>query len=365
MKQSLFSIFFVIFAFSLSLNAQELCRDVFRKLNKKEMKIQLAQSAGLRYLETPELGYARQKTERGVLYIDPYRHQVTDDATIARIEALGIPGAYENVWISMDPRTHLQAKGTDARGRTQYRYHEVWNHQVRDVSKYSRVLLFGEELPRLRAFVATDLARPEMTLEKRLAAVVRLLEVAGVRVGSEDYAAENGSYGLTTLKVEHVKAFENEVMFDFIGKSGVHHKLSVEDAAVSLLIKRLVKEKSSDDTLFEVSSQQVNQYIKDRIGDFTAKDFRTWVATTTAARILHERGPPRDEVEKKSNEKAAAFAASERLHNTPEVCRDAYIHPTVFEASADGRLDQAFQDSQLQKNERTLEENAVLKLFAK
>lgn len=255
---------------------------------------------------------------------------VTDKATLERIARLVIPPAWTEVWISPDPHGHLQATGRDAKGRKQYRYHDDWR-RFRDEHKYGRLLEFGRALPRLRRRVEEDLALPGLPREKVLAAVVRLLELTLIRVGNDEYAKANKSFGLTTLRKRHVTLKSAGAVFEFRGKSGVSHKTGFQDRRLARLLsrcqdlpgQRLFQYVDSEGRRHPVESADVNAYIRQTIGEhFSAKDFRTWAGTLLAARAR---------TLEPSNLKACVKAVAGMLGNTPAVCRACYIHPLVLE----------------------------------
>ena len=260
-----------------------------------EMKA-AARAAHLRYVSDTRPGIRRVRTAKGFRYVAPDGSRITDEGTISRIQKLAIPPAYEDVWICPDPNGHLQAVGRDARGRKQYRYHARWR-QVRDESKYAKMLVFGRVLPRIRTRVEHDLALRGMQRERVLAAAVRLLETTMMRVGNEEYAKANKSYGLTTLRNRHVKVEGGKIHFDFRGKHGLEHHIDLTDRRLARIIKRLqdlpgqdlFEYVDDDGTVRSVTSEDVNEYLREITGeDITAKDFRTWAATNLAAVALKE-----------------------------------------------------------------------------
>lgn len=270
---------------------------------------------------------------------------ISDAGELARIRRLAIPPAYRDVWICPDPAGHLQATGRDARGRKQYRYHPEWRAH-RDAAKFDHVLDFGRSLPRIRRRVSQDLRRSGLPRERVLATVVRLLESTLVRVGNEEYARTNGSYGLTTLRGRHVRVRGDEMIFEFRGKSGIFHRIRLSDPALARIVRRCADIPGQE--LFQwideeghqhrVDSADVNEYLKEISGGpFTAKDFRTWFATLEALQALRRR-PPGTKAEAKKELLDTVTAVARRLGNTPAICRKCYIHPEVLTAYADGRL---------------------------
>lgn len=269
-----------------------------------------------------------------------------DPETLRRIRSLAVPPAWTEVWISPLPNGHLQASGRDARGRKQYRYHPAWR-AMRDETKYARMLSFSEALPRIRARVEQDLAKPGLPREKVLAAVVRLLERTRIRVGNEEYARENGSFGLTTLRSEHVDVDGATLRFEFRGKSGKLHTVALADRRLARIVQRcqevpgheLFHYVGDDGESHVVDSADVNDYVRDASGeDFTAKDFRTWAGTVLTATQLREVArkaadvPARQLARSRKQHVVRAIAhVAEQLGNTPAVCRKSYVHPVVLE----------------------------------
>jgi DNA topoisomerase-1 len=312
----------------------------------------LAEAAGLIYVNDHDPGIRRSRSGAGFAYHRPSGALVRDAPTLERIRALAIPPAYTDVWICPDPNGHIQATGRDARRRKQYRYHPQWrSHQ--DENKYGRMAAFGRALPRLRACVEADLGRHGMPREKVLATVVRLLELTLIRVGNDEYARQNKSFGLTTLRKRHVDVAGAGVAFEFRGKSGKMHRTGVRDRRLAGIIHRC--EELPGQKLFQyvddqgqthaVESGHVNAYIRDAMGEhFSAKDFRTWAATLLAAQTLARSDRPTSDSHAKHVVAVCVTAVSQRLGNTPAVCRSSYIHPAVFGAYAKDQLSRAFRD---------------------
>jgi DNA topoisomerase-1 len=305
-----------------------------------------AREAGLVYTSDEEPGIRRARKGRGFEYVGPDGKKINDAATLDRIRSLVIPPAWKHVWITTRPRGHLQATGRDARGRKQHRYHERWR-LMRDADKFDRVVDFGRVLPRIRARVARDLRRQELPKEKIVATVVRLLETTYARVGNEEYARRNGSYGLTTLRDRHVKVDGSAVRFVFKGKGGAEVTLDVSDRRVARVIQRC--EELPGQILFQyvdaggerrpVTSDDVNGYLREASGgDFTAKDFRTWWATVLAACALRENARFESDAEAKRNVVAAIDQVARKLGHTRAVCRRSYVHPAVIDAYMGGTL---------------------------
>ncbi len=303
--------------------------------------------AGLRYVSDLTPGITRAGPPRRPRYLDPAGCPVRDVATLARIRRLAIPPAWTRVWICPRADGHIQATGRDARGRKQYRYHPDWT-AVRDSAKYGRMAAFAQALPRIRRRVEQDLRRPRLDREKVLAALVRLLETTLVRVGNEEYAKQNRSFGLTTLRNRHVRIGRRTLHFEFRGKSGQDHELDLHDPRLAALVRRLQELPGQE--LFQyldeagrpqkIDSADVNAYLRAIAGEeFSAKDFRTWAGTVLAAEALGELGAFATKRQAKANLRAAVVRVAQRLGNTPAVCRKCYIHPAVFERYlAGGRL---------------------------
>jgi DNA topoisomerase-1 len=303
-----------------------------------------ARAAGLRYTPDGAPGITRRRAGRGWSYREPDGAAIRAAAELTRIRALAIPPAWSDVWINPDPRGHIQATGRDARGRKQYRYHPRWR-AARDETKFGRLTAFAAALPALRQRVETDLALPGLRREKTLATVVRLLEESLIRVGNAEYARDNGSYGLTTLRDEHAAVDGATVRFSFRGKSGKIHEVDVRDRRLARLVRRM--QDLPGQTLFQyldadgqpqtIDSGDVNDYLREMVGEsFTARDFRTWAGTVLAATTLRGLGPAETQTAAAANIVAAVDAVAARLGNTRAVCRAAYIHPAVlagYEAS--------------------------------
>ncbi|HEX2032221.1 MAG TPA: DNA topoisomerase IB [Actinomycetota bacterium] len=305
-----------------------------------------ARAAGLRYTSDRRPGIERRRNGSGFVYVGPDRNRITDPETLVRIKSLAIPPAWTDVWISPIANGHLQATGRDARGRKQYRYHERWR-EVRDETKYHRTTVFARALPAIRRRVDRDLASPGLPREKVVAAVVRLLDVSNIRVGNPEYARDNGSYGLTTLRGRHVKVSGERMRFSFRGKGGKRTEVAVEDRRVARIVQRcrdlpgqeLFQYVGDDGQPVDVGSSDVNDYLLAVAGqDFTSKDFRTWSGTVLAAEALARMGEFRTQRQARSKIVRAVEEVSEELGNTPAVCRKCYVHPDVIEAYLDGTL---------------------------
>lgn len=308
--------------------------------------METAASAGLRYVSDARPGIRRERVGNGFRYLKPDGSEVTDARTLERIRALGIPPAWKDVWICPSPQGHLQATGRDAKGRKQYRYHQRWR-AVRDETKYHRMLAFGEALPQIRERVAADLRLPGLPRAKVLAAMVALLDETAIRVGNEEYARENHSFGLTTLRNQHVDVQGTEIRLHFRGKSGKEHAITLRDRRLARSIQRcrdlpgqeLFEYADADGTPHSVTSDDINDYLRAISGqDFTAKDFRTWAASVIVANALCADGECASITEAKHRISAAIKTAAEKLGNTPAICRKSYVHPQVLAAFQDGSL---------------------------
>jgi DNA topoisomerase-1 len=305
-----------------------------------------AESAGLLYVSDEEPGIRRKKTGKGFAFVKPGGEKVADEATLKRIRSLVIPPAWTDVWICTKANGHLQATGRDAKGRKQYRYHPGFR-EVRESSKYEHMMEFAQGLPAIRKTVAAHMGLRGLPREKVLATVVHLLETTLIRVGNSDYAKQNKSYGLTTLRDPHVQVDGAELRFQFKGKSGKTWRLQVKDRRVAKIVKACQDLPGQD--LFQyldengerqtVTSADVNAYLKEITGrDVTAKDFRTWAGTVLAAMALAEFESFDSEAKAKKNVRAAIERVSSQLGNTPTICRKCYVHPEVFTSYMEGAL---------------------------
>jgi DNA topoisomerase-1 len=303
-----------------------------------------AQEAGLVYTSDDEPGIRRVRRGKGFDYVGPDGKRITDSATLDRIRNLSVPPAWEHVWISTRPRGHLQATGRDSRGRKQHRYHDRWR-ETRDANKFDRVTGFARVLPRIRRRVARDLRRDGLPREKVVATIVRLLETTFARIGNEEYARQNNSFGLTTLRNRHVDVNGSTVRFLFKGKGGVDVAVGLTDRRVARVIKRcedlpgqrLFQYLDQDGERRTVTSDDVNQYLRDVAGDeYTAKDFRTWAGTVLAACALREAARFESTTEARRNVIAAIDSVARKLGHTRAVCRRSYVHPAVIDVYMDG-----------------------------
>ena len=324
--------------------------------NGPESALKSAAAGGLVYVSDVEPGLRRRRAGTGFSYFDAEGHRVRDAATLARIRSLAIPPAYRDVWICTRANGHLQATGRDARGRKQYRYHPHWK-QVRDSDKFDRVIAFGAALPHLRLRLRRDLARSGLGREKVSAMVVAVLADTLLRIGNDEYARGNRSYGLTTLRNRHVEFLrDGRAKLRFRGKGGLEHDVVLDDARLTRLMRRcqqlpgqmLFQYRDEDDAIQPVDSGLVNDYLRDAMGgDFTAKDFRTWGGTVLAVRLLAGHAVARKEDGQPAAQaivtvrNAVIAEVAQLLGNTPAICRKSYIDPVVFECWEGGSLQRA------------------------
>lgn len=305
-----------------------------------------AEEAGLRYVSDDQPGYTRKKKGDEFEYFDTKGEPITDETRILRIRRLAIPPAWTDVWICPSANGHLQATGRDARRRKQYRYHDKFR-EARDTTKYEKMLIFGAALPKIRERVQADLALPGLQKNKVLATIISIMERTFIRVGNDEYAKQNNSYGLTTMRNKHAKVKGTKVLFDFRGKSGVQHQVELGDRRLARIIKKtqdlpgqeLFAYVDEDGNVRDVTSQDVNAYLREITGeDFTAKDFRTWAGTVLAAVALNALDPCETKKEMKKNVTSAIKAVAHILGNTPAVCRKCYVHPVVLETYLSGGM---------------------------
>ena len=308
--------------------------------------VESARAAGLRYVTDAQPGISRRRAGRGFSYRWPTGEPVTERPILARIRALAIPPAWTDVWICPRPNGHLQATGRDARGRKQYRYHLDWR-ATRDAVKYERLAGFGAALPRIRERVDQDLRCPDVRRERVLATVVRLLDLTGMRIGNDEYARENGSYGLTTLRARHASVDGSVIQFSYRGKAGKRHTVRLTDRRLARAIGRcqdlpgqeLFQYLDAEGEPRPIHSEDVNDYLREISGgDYSAKDFRTWTGTLLAARCLALREVGENQTQTRRSIVEAVAEVARELGNTPAVCRKAYIHPAVLEAFEQGGL---------------------------
>jgi DNA topoisomerase-1 len=305
-----------------------------------------AHEAGLRYVSDESPGFRRRPSGKGFTHLGLDGKPLRDPEALRRIKSLVIPPAWSDVWICARADGHLQATGRDARGRKQYRYHPRWR-TVRDETKYGRMMVFGRSLPAIRKRVEADLARHGLPREKVLATIVRLLEVTLIRVGNEEYARTNHSFGLTTMRDRHLKVGRGALSFAFKGKSGVKHEIDLADRRLARVVQKC--RDLPGQTLFQyldhagerhtIDSADVNEYLREASGhDFTAKDFRTWAGTVLAAMALQEFESFDSKAQAKKNIVRAIESVAERLGNTPTVCRKCYVHPEIIQSYLDGSM---------------------------
>lgn len=331
-----------------------------------------ARAAGLSYVSDDAPGIRRKARGTGFSYYLPDGSLVSDREALARVRALAVPPAWTEVWICTKANGHIQATGRDARGRKQYIYHADWR-TVRDRDKFERILEFARLLPAIRGRVAQDMSRRGMPREKVLATVVSLLDKTLIRVGNDGYAKENGSYGLTTLRVRHLEIEGQELRFHFKGKSGKTWRLSMKDRRIARVVRsiqelpgqHLFQHVDDEGGVRAVDSSDVNEYLRDIAGaDVSAKDFRTWAGTVLAVLALSELGPFASQTQAKMNLRRAIEAVATKLGNTPTICRKCYIHPEIMACYMDGALP-AIRASALEPERAGLpkEESAVLRLL--
>ncbi|MGH7129374.1 MAG: DNA topoisomerase IB, partial [Planctomycetaceae bacterium] len=305
-----------------------------------------ARDAGLRYVLDDAAGITRKRSGKGWSYYDSRGRLIRDAAERDRLNGLAIPPAWTDVWISPRPDSHLLATGRDSEGRKQYRYHPDWR-AIRDEAKYARLIPFARALPRMRRRVNEHLAASGLPREKVLAAVVRLLELSLIRVGNEEYARSNDSYGLTTMRDRHVEVDGPRIRFEFRGKGGKRHEVDVQDRRLARIVRQcrdvpgyeLFQYYDESGEKRAIGSGEVNEYLQEIAGEeFTAKDFRTWAGTLHAVAALLECEPSENERNGRMRINECAGIVAERLGNTPAICKSCYIHPVVFERYLDGTL---------------------------
>ncbi len=304
-----------------------------------------ARPVRLKFSSDQKPGLHRRHRGTALAYTDTSGKSLRDKAALSRIRSLAIPPAWTDVWICPDANGHIQATGRDARGRKQYRYHPQWRVE-RDGNKFDHMVAFAQALPRIRTRVKRDLARRGLPREKVLATVVRLLETTLIRVGNDEYAQTNHSYGLTTIHNRHVRVRGPAMEFHFRGKSGKEHTISLKDPVLAKIVKRCQSMPGQELFAYEdeagqprdVTSQDVNDYLRTATGaDFTAKDFRTWAGTLLAAVALKQFDETATKAQMRKQVTEAIAAVSQMLGNTPTVCRKSYIHPAIVDAYLEGK----------------------------
>jgi DNA topoisomerase-1 len=336
--------------------------------------IESAKEAGLRYVADATPGLERKTRGTGFRYIRPGGKIIRDRNELIRIKRLTIPPAWTDVWICPSPNGHLQATGRDARRRKQYRYHSLWR-EVRDSTKYDRMIAFGKALPKIRKRVQGDLKLKDLPRDKVIAAVVRLLETTLIRIGNDEYARENSSYGLTTMRNRHAKVSGARATFEFYGKSHRRHVISVDDPALAKIVKRcrdlpgyeLFQYVDQDGQRQKLHSDDVNQYLREITGeDFSAKDFRTWSGTLLAFLALKQFAKFTSTRRAKRNVVQAIEAVARLLGNTPAICRKCYVHPAIIDSYLNGSWFRAMGQGAKRKNAHAklrAEELAVMALL--
>ena len=337
---------------------------------------QAAEAAGLRYVSDQKPGFSRRKKGGDFVYYNKDGHRIKDAALLKRIRSIVIPPAWERVWICPSANGHLQATGFDAKGRKQYKYHSTWR-SVRDEAKFERLHLFAAVLPKIRAKVDRDMRPPDLSREKIIATVVRLLELSLIRVGNEEYVKENHSFGLTTMRNRHAETNGTAVKFHFRGKSGKEHTVEVTDRRVAKIVRKcqdlpgqhLFEYKDREGQIRSIGSEDVNDYLQAITKQpFTAKDFRTWAGTVLAAIALSKMQEVDSQTLAKKNVVTAIEAVAGLLGNTVAICRKCYIHPAIPTSYLNGTLAQnlrAKADTQIALHLRELkpEEAAVISLL--
>jgi DNA topoisomerase-1 len=303
-------------------------------------------SGALQYVHDDEPGFRRRKSGKGFVYLDARGRKITSAGKIERFKSLAIPPAWTDVWICPRANGHLQATGRDARGRKQYRYHPEWR-AVQEEMKFERLISFGEALPAIRKRIADDLRLPGLPREKVVGSIVHLLETSLIRIGNDEYARTNGSFGLTTLRDPQVRVQGGEIRFSFPGKSGQRHQITVHDQRTARIVRkcrdlpgqRLFQYVDDDGRQHNIGSADVNDYLREAAGDdFTAKDFRTWIGTLLAATALSVLQPPRSDAAARREAAAAIEVVARHLGNTPTVARNSYVHPDIVDLYVDGSL---------------------------
>jgi DNA topoisomerase I len=330
--------------------------------------ISSAKFAGLRYILDTAPGIRRERNGSGFKYIETSGALITNSDQLSRLKALAIPPAWKDVWICTSPQGHLQATGRDAKGRKQYKYHPLWR-EVRDSTKFHRMIAFVEALPVIRDRVQKDLEEPGLPKEKILATIVHLLELTLIRIGNEEYAKENNSYGLTTMRNHHLNVKGSKIRFQFKGKSGKSHSIGIKNKRLARILKKcqeipgqeLFQYIDENGNPVSIDSSDVNDYLRSITNqDFTAKDFRTWAGTIYTFMTLRNFDPYQSEADAKTQIKLTIETVAELLGNTPTICRKCYIHPQVL----DGHLDRSLMKLESKSPERVpgLAEEEVLVL---
>jgi|SRR6218665_608885 len=332
-----------------------------------------AKAVGLRYAANSDKGYFRIKEKEGFSFRNETGHKVKDKETLERIKKLVIPPAWENVWISPYENGHLQVTGTDVKGRKQYRYHANWN-KIRNQSKFYRLRRFAHALPLIRKQADKDLNRKGLPYEKVVALVVKLIELTNIRIGNDAYKKLYGSFGLTTLQDKHVKFDKSKVQFEFIGKKGIKHKISLQSQKMANLVKKckdipgqeLFQYYDDNGNRHTIGSSDINQYLKNITQeDFTAKDFRCWAGSVNALREFQEFEVPKNQTETKHKIVEVLDIVSSKLGNTRTVCKKYYVHPTVIAAYEKGTVWNYKPKQNIKNNKLNPEEEALVRLLEK
>lgn len=319
----------------------------------RQTAIHTARQAKLVYVEPSITGIRRVRSGRGFRYLGPSGRPLRSPAIIRRIESLAIPPAWEKVWICPSSRGHLQARGSDSRGRRQYIYHPNWR-AVRDEGKFETLVEFARQLPRVRRTVSRHLRERGISRNKVLAAVVRLLETTLIRVGNEEYAQQNGSYGLSTMHDRHVRVKGGNIIFAFQGKSGIRHQILSKNSKLATIVRRcqqlpgqqLFQYRDDAGEVRDVTSSDINQYLKEITGtEITAKDFRTWAGTLLAAELLAKAKPETAVAAQRKVINGALREVARQLGNTLAVCRKAYVHPAIVERYCQSDLPRAISSA--------------------
>lgn len=330
-----------------------------------------AKAVGLRYAADSVKGYYRIKSGDNFQYLDQDQKPVKDKALLERFQILVIPPAWENVWISPFENGHLQVTGIDTKGRKQYRYHASWN-KIRNQSKFFRLGRFAMALPKIRAQVDKDLNRSGLPYEKVVALVVKLIEMTNIRIGNDAYKKLYGSFGLTTLRDKHVKFDKAKTYFEFVGKKGVKHKISLKSKKLAALVKRckdipgqeLFQYYDDNGIAHTIGSGDINNYLKEITEeDFTAKDFRAWAGSVNALCAFHEIGEFSNQTECKRKIVEVIDSVAQKLGNTRSVCKKYYIHPTVIATYENGGIEKYRVKSDIADNSLNPEEEALVRLL--
>lgn len=351
----------------------DLVHAVAKKIRKEKTKVatsnvvtdaeEAAAEAGLRYVTDDQPGYTRKRKGDDFEYFDMEGKPIHDEQRLLRIKRLATPPAWTDVWICPSANGHIQATGRDARRRKQYRYHERWR-EVRDENKYEKIVSFGQALPKIRKRVEQDLSLPGLPRNRVLATVVQLLEQTFIRVGNEEYARDNKSFGLTTMQEQHVEIKGSKLRFRFRGKSGIQHDVDMTDRRIAKIVgklqdlpgQELFQYVNEEGEQRDITSEDVNNYLREIAAeDFTAKDFRTWAGTAMAAIALQAVGAFETKKQAKANIKNAIGAVSKMLGNTPAICRKCYIHPAILETYLTGASIEGLK----QRAKDALESNAI------